>query len=224
VPEETCGRKTKSSTSREIRLRAKRKGKPFRKRGFEIMPKTRLVKAQDIVKDIRERLNNEELQAKYSLTPGLLQAVLLQLVHIKAVSRAEVFDRIVPAGRDGEDGEVRVESLRRLPRHIALFPVPIYDAKDHKISGMLRDLNEKGVGVTGIETTVGETRTFVILGDEFVAVEFDTFTFQAMCRWVRIEDEEGPFASGFEMTHIEEKDLQELKKLVMSLSLSEHQP
>jgi hypothetical protein len=185
------------------------------------MPKTRLVKAQDIVKDIRDRLNNEELQAKYNLTPGLLQAVLRQLVNIKAVSRAEIFDRIVTADRDKEDEEVRVESLRRLPRHIALFPVPIFDAKDPKVSGMLRDLNEKGVGVTGIETNVGETRTFGILGDEFVAVEFDTFTFEAVCRWVRIESEEGPYASGFEIATIGEKDMQELKKLIMSLSLSE---
>lgn len=185
------------------------------------MPKTRVVKAQDIVKDIRKRLNNEELKAKYTLTSNSLQAVLLQLVEIKAVTRAEIFDRIARSEPNGEDDEVKVESLRRLPRHVALFPVPIYDAKNPKLSGMLRDLNEKGVGVIGIETTVGEERTFAILGDEFVAVEFDTFTFKAVCRWVRIEDQDGPYTSGFEITAIEEKDLKELRKLVMSLSVSE---
>jgi hypothetical protein len=202
-------------------LAAKRNQGFLRERGFTIMPKTRVVKAQEIVKDIRDRLNNEELKAKYGLTSGLLQAVLGQLVEIKAVSRAEIFDRIVPSEADGGDNDVRVESLRRLPRHIALFPVPIYDAKDPKISGMLRDLNEKGVGISRIETSVGEHRRLMILGDEFVAVEFDTFTFEAVCRWVQIESEEGHNSSGFEITSIKEKDLQELKKLIMSLSLSE---
>lgn len=203
------------------RARCETEPKVSPRAGFATMPKTRVVKARDIVKDIRERLDNEELKAKYKLSSDLFQAVLLQLVAIKAVTRAEVFDRIVPSAADGGDEEVKVESLRKLPRHIALFPIPIYDANNSKISGMLRDLNERGVGITGIETSVGENRKFVILGDEFVAVEFDRFTFDAVCRWVRIENDEGPYVSGFEITAIEDKDMQELKKLIMSLSLSE---
>ncbi len=189
--------------------------------GFAIMPKTRVVKAQDIVKDLRERLTDDELKAKYKFTSGVLQAVFKQLVAIKAVSRAEIFERMAPSEQDSAAEDVQIESLRKLPRHMALFPIPIYDGKNPKISGMLRDLNEKGVGVNGIDTTVGETRTFVVLGDEFVAVEFDTFSFDAVCRWVRIEEEGIPYISGFEITRINDSDFKELHKLIMSLTVCE---
>jgi hypothetical protein len=185
------------------------------------MPTTRVVKAQDIVKDIRERLSDDELKAKYKFTSSVLQAVLKQLVDIRAISRAEIFERFTPSEKDSAEEDVQIASLRKLPRHMALFPIPIYDGKNPKISGMLRDLNEKGVGVSGIDTTTGETRTFVILGDEFVAVEFDTFSFDAVCRWVRIEDDGSPYISGFEITRIDDKDLTELHKLIMSLTVVE---
>ncbi len=188
------------------------------------MPKTHVVKAQDIVNDIREHLTDDELKAKYELTSSVLQAVFKQLVNIKAIGRGEIFERITPSSRDSAGEDVKVESLRKLPRHMALFPIPIYDGKDPKISGMLRDLTEKGVGVSGIETTLGETRHFVVFGDEFVAVEFDTFSFDAVCRWVRIEDEGSPCISGFQITSIDDNDLKELRKLIMSLTTCESEP
>jgi hypothetical protein len=187
------------------------------------MPKIRAVKAQDIVKDIREGLTDYELKEKYKFTSGMLQEVFKQLVDIKAVGRAEIFERMAPPEQDPDADDVQIESLRKLPRHIALFPIPIYDGKNPKISGMLRDVNEKGVGVSGIETNVGDLRNFVVLGDEFVAVEFDTFSFEAVCRWVRIGDDESPYISGFEITKIDDKDLTELQNLIMSLTGSETQ-
>jgi hypothetical protein len=183
------------------------------------MSRTRVVRAKDIVKDIRDRLTDDELKAKYKFGSGVLQSVLKQLVDIKAIGRAEIFERIDPSPQEPSDDDIQIETLRKLPRHVALFPIPIYDGKNPQISGMLRDVNEKGVGVIGIDTKVGEQRTFVVLGDEFVAVEFDTFSFEAVCRWVRIEDEGTPHVAGFEMIKIDAKDLAELQKLVMSLTL-----
>lgn len=181
------------------------------------MATTRVIKAQDIVKDIRVGMSDAELMAKYRFTQTGLQSVLRQLVDIMAITRAEIYERLATS-MIATTEDVRVQSMRKLPRHPALFPIPIYDADRPEVSGMLRDVNELGVGITGIECSVAERRRFVILGDEFVAVAFDTFSFTAVCRWIRTGEEEHPYIAGFEITSIEAGDAEELRKLIQSLT------
>jgi hypothetical protein len=182
------------------------------------MPTKRMVKASDIVRDIRFGHTNEELMEKYRFTRAGLQSVFKQLVDLRAVSRSELYGRIPSQTEGPSEDEIRVQSLRKAPRHLALFPIPIYDGKNPKISGMLKDITQDGVGITEIETRVGETRTFVILGDEFVAVEFETFAFDAVCRWIKTSDEEEGYAAGFEITSISPRDGDQLGKLLQSLT------
>jgi hypothetical protein len=182
------------------------------------MPTKRIVKASDIVKDIRSGLTDGELMDKYRFTHTGLQSVLTQLLDLKAMSRSELYGRVPSEPEVLDEEEIRVQNLRRAPRHLALFPIPIYDGKNPKISGTLKDVTEHGVGISGIETTVGETRTFVILGDEFVAVEFETFAFDSVCRWINTGDDEDAYSAGFEITSISERDREQLGKLLQSLT------
>jgi hypothetical protein len=182
------------------------------------MPSRRLVRADDIVRDIRSGLTDAELMAKHRFSAIGLQSVFKQLLDLKAITRTEVYGRL-PRHREEAMGEdIEVQSLRKSPRHLALFPIPIYDGKNPKISGMLRDITEHGVGVTGLETSVGETRTLVVLGDEFVAVEFETFVFDAVCRWVQIGKGVDSYVAGFEITSLTDRDREQLSKLIQSLT------
>ena len=80
---------------------------------------------------------------------------------------------------------------------------------------MVRDISEMGVGTSGIEAKFCEKRTFVVICNEFVDV--DPIEFDAVCRWAK-QAEEGEYHAGFEIVHISNEDLAELRKLIHNIS------
>jgi hypothetical protein len=108
---------------------------------------------------------------------------------------------------------------RRIPRSYPVVQLPIYDVDDPTVEGLVQDLSEKGVQVSGILTEVDQRKTFFIQANEFAAV--NPFSFEAECRWVRTSSGDDQCVSGFEITWISDKDLEELRSAIELLAISD---
>ncbi len=108
---------------------------------------------------------------------------------------------------------------RRIPRSYPVVQLPIYDVDDPTVEGRVQDLSEKGVQVSGILTEVDQRKTFFIQANEFAAV--NPFSFEAECRWVQPSSDDDLCVSGFEITWISDKDLEELRSAIELLALSD---
>ncbi len=184
------------------------------------MPPERKVSVREIVEDIQlRRLNDTQLMEKYKVSARGLQSVFQKLVDRKAIDSKDIEDRSQPYV-----DTITLEQRQNHQRHYLPKPVPIYESKDVvniyerkdlQNKGRVNDITERGLGVVGLDATVGETKSFVIVADEFV--ELDPFSFDATCRWVQLE-ESGEYSAGFEIGRISERALKELRKLIELLT------
>ena len=169
----------------------------------------RKIRARELVMYIRAGMSDADLMEKYKLSAKGLQSAYQQLLKANALTERELQGR-----SPGFEDTVTVEDTRRLNRTKVRTLLPIYETRDFLLKGRVRDINEKGVGIQGIQAIQGELKEFVIASDEFV--EVDPFVFEAECRWVKKEDNEEIF-SGFEITKISDASLQELRRLIQLL-------
>jgi hypothetical protein len=175
-----------------------------------VLPK-REIKAKDFVNDLRSGMSDSELRSKYNLSAQGLQSAFKKLLEAKAVRTSEVFGRV-----SLEDDTVAIATTRLLPRDELEFPFPIYLCVGTRptVKGVIKDITEKGLKVSGIETKVGEVKTFAIPSDKFSQV--DPFAFRAICRWV---DEDG--CAGFQIIQFSQRGSGELEKLIRFLTLKD---
>jgi hypothetical protein len=178
-------------------------------------PRTKLPKreiiAKDFVNDLRSGMNDSELRGKYNLSAQGLQSAFKKLLEVKAVRTSEVFGRV-----SLEDDTVAIATTRLLPRDELEFPFPIYLCEGTRptVKGVIKDITEKGLKLSGIEAKLDEVKTFAIPSDKFSQV--DPFAFRAICRWV---DEDG--CTGFQIVQISERGTGELQKLIRFLTLKD---
>lgn len=112
-----------------------------------------------------------------------------------------------------------VAGKRTEPRCYPVLPVVIHDLDDPSIEGNVQDLSGHGIQIAGIETHVGQKRTFFI---EMTGLsEVKPFSFEAECRWVRPAAGDTPIMAGFEILGITEQDFQELDKICSSYALAD---
>lgn len=178
------------------------------------MSEKRSIKARDVIKDIRSGLTDSQLMEKYQLSEGRLKHVFEKLVDAKALDESEIRDRVTLA-QESTSGR----SARRMSRGYLMFSIPVYDTDNIEIEGWLVDLNQTGLQVSGIEAAVGDSRSLLIRADEFVDVY--PFGFDAKCRWVEPDETQGVLNVGFEITGISSWGLQELRKLISLVTLSD---
>ncbi len=107
--------------------------------------------------------------------------------------------------------------LAKFLRHEVDFEVPAYEAGHPEVQGIVRDISEEGVGVAGIDADVGEVKTLVVLGDELG--EFSSFEFEGCCRWRFADPNGGRCLTAFAITTISEADFEELRKLVLLVTV-----
>ncbi len=176
-----------------------------------------IIKAKEIIADIRSGMTEGDLMNKYGVSRKGLQNAFRQLVLARAVTSHEL---TMVLGLPYESQEP--ENLRQAPRYYLDFELPIHELEHPEIEGIVRDLAEGGVGVIGIETEVDEIKTFVILGDEFGAV--DPFQFEAQCRWVNRQDPGEPIMSGFRITNIEDQHRRSLHQLIRIVTVEDQEP
>jgi hypothetical protein len=175
-------------------------------------PEARIPAAQ-IVNDIRAGVSDVQLMKKYELPSGLLWQVLKELVELKAIRAEEISGRVPDVADEVvlENIEPFVLSMRELPRHYVDFPTIVYEVKRPDNRGRLHDINEKGVGMRGVTAALYEVKTFVVMPSG--SRDFEPVVFEAECRWAR-QETDGHWAAGFRITHISDRELQELRRLI----------
>ena len=158
------------------------------------MPRATVIKASQIVKEIRSGLNDSQLMERYRLTRRGLRWALMMIVSSGGISLDEICDRF-----SWESEELRLDRLRQSKRNKLNFEVTIHDFQNPHLRGTIRDVSETGIGVRGMQSTVGENKTLLVSADEFG--EFATFILEATCRW-SAKAPGGDYAAGFEISNI----------------------
>jgi hypothetical protein len=171
----------------------------------------RNISAKDITNDIRSGMTDSDLMDKYRLSAKGLQSVFKKLEDLNAISASELCGR-----SPGYDDTVRVDDVRKELRQNLEVLLPICEVDCPQIKGTVRDISSQGVGIKGIQTSVGETKTFEINPGRIFPV--DPFGFQAVCRWVAREGTEKDYVAGFEIVSISEESLENLRKLIVDSS------
>jgi len=110
-----------------------------------------------------------------------------------------------------DDDSEDYESRRKFKRKYTLFKIPVYDAETKRFLGLVQDLSESGVQLLGVNIDVNSKKTLIIHADDYV--KGNPISFEAVCRWVRKEDPQGYYVSGFEITYM----LDDTRRNLMSL-------
>jgi hypothetical protein len=163
---------------------------------------------------MRSGLTDAALIVKYNLSPNRLQRIFKKLLEAKAMN-AEELDRRCASLDDTVPCASKIGRL--LYRHVLDFVLPIYEEMKPEILGMVLNITEGGVGLAGIQASIGESKNFVIPADEFFDV--GRARFQARCRWTGSDVRTGERISGFEVTGISAGDLEELRKLIQLIQI-----
>ncbi len=168
------------------------------------------MEEEDFIEDIRSAMSDSDLMKKYALSSDGLRRVFQTLIEAKVISSEELYGTS-PSAQD----TVFVENMRELPRHHLAMAVDIYEAKRPELKGMLSDVTEKGVGITGMAARIGETKTLVIPAGDFI--EAHPILIEARCQWTEKDKDSGEWLAGFQITRISEKCLDDLRRLIQSL-------
>jgi hypothetical protein len=170
----------------------------------------RQINGTNILTDLRSGVADSELLEKYELTAKSLCTVFRKLVAGKAVSHSELCDRS-SLYREKTD----CIRARAYPRADLAVRVPIYDIGSGTV-GVMRDVSETGLRVAGIESSVGQARTFQIPVDMFMDVE--PLLVIAECKWVETKGTHKRYrVAGFEIMDLPDKDRLVLRNFIKFL-------
>ncbi len=178
------------------------------------MSPKQLISARDFVQDTRSGMTDAALIQKYNLSPNRLQHIFKKLLDAEAMTSEELDGRC--ASLD-DTVQCSARASRLLYRHALDFVLPVYEETKPEMLGMVLNITEGGIGLAGIQASVGEAKNFVIPADEFFDV--GRAKFQAICRWTGDEIRTGEPLSGFEVTSISSGDLAELRKLIQLIQI-----
>jgi uncharacterized protein (DUF433 family) len=178
---------------------------------FRQLAKLRERRIQMLVEDLRSGMTNSELIQKYKLSTEGLASARKFVVKARATDR----DELETLG-SFDDGDITVQDSRGTPRN---HPIPVVticeDGKPDK-RYLVRDISEKGVGITGIGAQIDEMKSLAVVGDDFG--EIAPFEFEAQCRWARRVEPDGGMCSGFRITRISEQDLFRLREFIQGFT------
>jgi hypothetical protein len=183
----------------------------IRKGGLQMIKK-RILKASDLVNDIRSGMDDSVLMVKYSLTAKGLESAFKKLLEAKALTRGELYSR-----SPLRDDTVMVENLRAIPRNFLTCALSIQDVADPDKEGNINDISERGLQVTGIKSEVGQVKEFVIPGSK--EHDLRSCSFKAECRWVSNGDRGNDIVSGYQIMEIDDPDLKQIQKIIKEFSL-----
>jgi hypothetical protein len=178
-----------------------------------IVAAKRSIDTKDIVADIRSAVTDVQLMEKYKLSSRGLQRVFTKLVDSGLVMSADLSGRSI-----SYHDSVTLKNVRGPIRALPILSVGIHERINPQIIGRIRDLSEVGVGVRGLEAMVGESKSLVVVPDEFLDIE--PFSFEAKCRWSRTGDQNKICNAGFEITDISEGSFIQLQELLQLMTVS----
>ncbi len=176
------------------------------------------VKTKEVLTDVRAGMTDGELRDKYKLTARGLAGLFHRLLESGAISLGELLCRSGPHEEEEFTGCTTAE-FRMLGREEIDFPLLIHDAVNPDIIGLVQDISDDGIRISGVETEVDEIRTFSLRADELFQVE--PILFEAKCRWVFKKGLPQVPLAGFAVTKLMEGSLKDLRNIMAALSLEE---
>ncbi len=179
------------------------------------MSSDRRITTRAIITDILSGMGDVPVMEKYGLSPVQFQEILAAIDSARAEGQPETQVRVKSPQAKSSPSQMRAK-----PRNYFMFNAKIYDNNDPGIHGVVNDITEKGLQVSGIHTRVAENRTFLILGSDVLTVD-KPVVFDVVCRWVRVDDPQGETVAGFEITNIPQAGLKTLKDLIGRLTVAE---
>ncbi|MEW6350347.1 MAG: PilZ domain-containing protein [Thermodesulfobacteriota bacterium] len=167
----------------------------------------RVIKAKDILADINAGFSNAALMEKYCLSAKGLRSALSQLVEAGCLASDDVTTALP------EDYHQTLSDLmRKQDRYYIDFELLVCEADNPENRGVLRDINEEGLRVSGISAAVDEVTVLVILGDEFGGI--GPFEVEAQCKWTRKQAKTLAPQAGFRITRASGESQDALRRLI----------
>lgn len=164
----------------------------------------RKIRARDVIEDIRSGMNTKDLMNKYKFSPKALRLVFRRLLDSNFLSQAEL-DGTTSLYQNGDE-----KSIRKIPRKRIKFPLRIYDGGNPFKPGLVMDISERGLCISGIDSMIGDVKSFIIRTGG--RSDGSDPVFEAKCRWV--SRDHGKIIAGFEITNISRMYSKELDKIV----------
>lgn len=166
-----------------------------------------------MVADLRARLSDFELMAKYQLSLHQLQQVIEKLVNSGRIRGAEIKER----ASFFDEPANRLET-RRFPREYLRIPLEIQDLANSSKRGFVIDLSRDGFRTRGMPAAVGEEKGFVMHWSE----SQNTIVLRAKCVWVQQAlNQTSLLEAGFKIVQVSDGDLSEMRRLIGLLSLGD---
>lgn len=173
---------------------------------------TRKIKAAEIISDLLGDLNPVEIMKKHNLSMKALETVIRKLVDSRKLKISDI-GRKFPSLESASS----VTPVRKIEREYIELALPIYDVKNPRRRGVIRNISEKGMGIAGIEAREGEIIEFVIPADILLGI--GPISMETACRWIGLKGKSRYFSGGFEITVITDDNLHMLRELIRFLSL-----
>jgi hypothetical protein len=172
-----------------------------------------IINAKDIIEDIRLGMDDAQLMRKYKLTSKGLQSAFTKLINNRLMTVDEVYGQ----RRSDDEDTVIIDDMTLIQKHFLTVTAPVYEAGKPEVHGTLQEVTERGLTISGIESRIGEVKSFVVPCHEFLKIK--EITFEAKCLWVKKKRTTKEWSAGFQITQIDKKNLGCLRELVKVLTL-----
>jgi uncharacterized protein (DUF433 family) len=178
-----------------------------RSKDGSFIPSIKRIEVSKIVKDVLSGRTAHELMSDYDLTATLLRDLSRQLLESKHLRRDQLGRELLLRMDAAVPSEIRSEA-----REIVDFDVDVFESERSNMVGKVLDVSAKGLRVIGIPSAPSEIKRLNISGD--VLGQYESFEFEAQCRWTKGALHSKDFVSGYTIISITEHDYRELAKLI----------
>ena len=134
-----------------------------------------VINAKDIINDIRSGMDDAQLMRKYKLTSKGLQSAFTKLVN----NRLMTIDEVYRQRRSDDQDTVIIDDMTLIEKHFLTVTAPVREAGKPEIQGRLQEITERGLTISGIESRIGEVKSFVVPCQEFLKIR--EIVFEAKC-------------------------------------------
>jgi hypothetical protein len=172
-----------------------------------------IINAKDIMEDIRSGMDDAELMHKYRLTSKGLQSAFTKLINNRLMTVDEVYGQ----RRSDDEDTVIIDDMTLIQKHFLTVTAPVYEAGKPQAQGTMQEVTERGLTISGIESRIGEVKSFVVPSHEFLKMK--EITFEAKCLWSKKKRGAPEWSAGFQIVKIDKKNLGGLRELVKVLTL-----
>jgi hypothetical protein len=179
----------------------------------------RSIRAGDLLRDIRAGTAFPTLLSKYELSFTQFHAIISKLVDEGVLQVAEVVGRYPLIEPESLTGTIIFDgNVRRYPRRLVQFPLPVHLAHTPQVKGRIEDISEMGVRIRGIKSEPYEVHAFVIPVKECLRV--DSVIFEAVCRWSQQGYTDTKWVGGHEVLEFLHGSLADLQNWLFNLRQS----